>query len=66
MTGQGLMTLDELDELVGQATAKAVSGSLAAGYPVIYWEDGYTIILHPDHTKEIFPPGVRPPKSGKG
>jgi hypothetical protein len=61
----GEMTLDELDEIVGQATTKAVSGSLAAGFPVIYWEDGHTIVLHPDRTKEIFPPGVRPSKPGK-
>lgn len=66
MTGKGPMTLDEVDEIVGKATAKAVNDALSAGFPVIYWEDGHTIILHPDHTKEIFPPGVRPPKSGKG
>jgi hypothetical protein len=65
MTGKGLMTLDEVDEIVVKATGKAASDSRAAGFPVIYWEDGHSIILHPDHTKEIFPPGVRPPKPGK-
>jgi hypothetical protein len=59
------MTLDEYDEIVGQATAKAVSRTLATGAPVIYWEDGNTIVLHPDFTKEIFPPGQRPSNYGK-
>lgn len=56
-----MMTLSELDEIVAEATTKAVNASLAAGFPVIYWEDGQTIILHPDGTKDVYPPGVRPP-----
>ncbi len=56
-----MMTLSGLDEIVGEATTKAVNESLAAGFPVIYWEDGQTIILHPDGSKDVYPPGVRPP-----
>lgn len=56
-----MMTLSELDEIVGEATTKAVNASLAAGFPVIHWEDGQTIILHPDGSKYVYQPGVRPP-----
>jgi hypothetical protein len=55
------MTLSELDEILAEATTKAVNEALAAGFPVIYWEDGQTIILHPDGTKDAYPAGVRPP-----
>lgn len=55
-----MMTLSELDEIVGEATTKAINESLAAGFPVIYWEDGQTKILHPDGIKDVYPPGVRP------
>lgn len=56
-----MTTLSELDEIVEEATTKAVKESLADGFPVIYWEDGQTIILNPDGSKEVYPPGVRPP-----
>jgi hypothetical protein len=56
-----MMTLSELDKIVGEATTKAVDEALAAGFPVIYWEDGQTIILHPDGTKDVYPPGLGPP-----
>jgi len=56
-----MMTLSELDKIVGEATTKAVDEALVAGFPVIYWEDGQPIILHPDGTKDVYPPGVRPP-----
>ena len=56
-----MMTLSEPDEIVKKATTKAVNESLAAGFPVIYWENGQTIILHPDGTKDVYPSGVRPP-----
>ena len=56
-----MMTLSELDEIVGEATTKAVDEALAAGFPVIYLEDGQTIILHPDGSKDVYPRGVRPP-----
>lgn len=56
-----MKTLSELDEIEAEATTKAVRASLAAGFPVIYWEDGQTVILHPDGMKDVYPPGVLPP-----
>lgn len=55
-----MMTLSELDEIVREATTKAVDEALAAGFPVIYWKNGQTIIPHPDGSKDVYPPDVRP------
>ena len=55
-----MMTLSELYKIVAKATTKAVDEALAAGFPVIYWEDGQTIIMHPDGTKDVYPTGVQP------